>query len=220
MIRATTLQFLKDLKKNNDRSWMEKNKPRYEEARENFLSFVSELIAGAGTIDPDIATLETKQSVFRINRDIRFSKNKSPYKTNFAAFLCRGGKNSGAGGYYVHLEPGGCFLAGGLYMPGPEVLAAIRQEIDYCLPEWESILKNSSFKKTFPAGLDQEHLLSRPPKGYDADNPALPYLKLKSFTISKDVDDQFFTNKNSVSQTVAIFKTLRPMVAFLNRASG
>jgi len=219
MINPSLIQFLKELRKNNDRSWMEKNRLRYEESRDNFVTFVASLIHEIGSFDKDIASLEPKQCIFRINRDIRFSKNKAPYKTNFAAFFNEGGKKAGSAGYYIHIEPGASFLAGGIYMPEAPVLAAIRQEIDYNLADWEKIILNPGFKKIFNKGLDQEMVLSRPPKGYDADNPALAYLKLKSFTVSHDVDDQFFTNKNSIREITKVMKALHPMIRFLNQAA-
>ena len=220
MISPSLIPFLKELKKNNDRSWMEKNRARYEDVRVHFLGFVASLIQEIGSFDKGIASLEPKQCVFRINRDIRFSKNKAPYKTNFAAFFNEGGKKAGSAGYYIHIEPGASFLAGGIYMPEAPVLAAIRQEIDYNLADWEKIVLSPGFRKLFPKGLDQESVLSRPPKGYDADNPALAYLKLKSFTVSHDVDDQFFTNKYCIRDIAKVMKTLHLMIRFLNQASG
>ncbi|HAN66318.1 MAG TPA: TIGR02453 family protein [Chitinophagaceae bacterium] len=218
MTPSTTFRFLSDLKKHNDRSWMEQHKKEYLQSRDTMLAFVKDLIRETGRFDPEILLLEPAKCMFRINRDTRFSANKDPYKTNMGAFMNKGGKKIQAAGYYVHIEPGASFIAGGLYMPMPEQLSAIRQEIDYNLDQWIAILKQKSFRNYFPDGLDKEHTLSRPPKGYDAENPAIEFLKLKSFTVSHPVSDSFFQKSGAVSDTVAIFKSMQPMIRFLNQA--
>lgn len=219
MIRKETLSFLAALKKNNDRAWMEKNRQRYLDAKDDFHQFVDSLLKNMSDWDKDLAGLDAKNCTFRINRDIRFSKNKDPYKTNLAAFMNKGGKKINNAGYYLHLEPGACFLAGGLYMPEPERLAQIRQEIDYNLKEWKSVIGSAAFKKCFPQGPDQEMILSRPPRGYEADNPAIEYLKLKSFTFSFPVNDEVFTKNGAEKEVIRVFKLLKPVILFLNRAS-
>jgi len=218
MVQSSTFRFLSELKKHNDRSWMEQHKQEYLQARDSMLAFVGNLIRETGRLEPDILLLEPAKCIFRINRDTRFSANKDPYKTNMGAFMNKGGKKIQTAGYYVHIEPGESFIAGGLYMPMPEQLAAIRQEIDYNYEQWNTILKQKSFRQYFPDGIDKEHTLSRPPKGYDAENPALEFLKLKSYTVSHPVKDSFFQKPGAVAETVSIFKAMQPMIRFLNQA--
>jgi hypothetical protein len=158
-----------------------------------------------------------KQCVFRINRDVRFSKNKEPYKNNFGASFSKGAKKINAAGYYFHLEPGASFLGGGLWMPEAPDLQKIRQEIDYSFKEFKGILGNAKFKNTFGT-LSTEAKLSRPPKGYDIENPAIEYLKLKSFTAIVPIADKDLWDVNIVKQSLTVFKTLSPLVHFLNRA--
>src|SRR5690606_37986107 len=129
---AATIKFLKDLKKNNNKHWLDAHRKHYDAARKNFEEFLQQLIDKHALQDPTIKEQVAKQCMFRINRDIRFSKDKTPYKTHFAASINMGGKKSVFGGYYVHVEPGGSFVGGGVWMPQPPELKKIRQEIDYC----------------------------------------------------------------------------------------
>jgi uncharacterized protein (TIGR02453 family) len=194
-----------------------KNKQNYDAAKENFLVFVDEILKGIQKFDPTLNELVPKQCVFRINRDVRFSKNKQPYKNNFGASFSKGAKKINAAGYYFHLEPGASFIGGGLWMPEAPDLQKLRQEIDYSFKEFKSILGNEKFKNTF-GSLTTEAKLSRPPKGYDIDNPAIEFLKLKSFTAIVPIADKDIFNENMVKQSLTVFKTLSPLVQFLNRA--
>jgi uncharacterized protein (TIGR02453 family) len=164
-----------------------------------------------------LENLEPKKCVFRINRDVRFSKNKDPYKTNMGSFYSKGGKAVECAGYYFHLEPGACFIGGGYWMPQGPVLKNIRSEIDYNLDEFNSIMQEKSMKKYFGA-LSQEARLSRPPQGYEADNPAIEYLKLKSFVVTAPLPDLLLTDSNLVNIVVDHFKAMKPLVHFLNRS--
>ncbi|MFM7195645.1 MAG: DUF2461 domain-containing protein [Bacteroidota bacterium] len=219
MISPNTLKFLKSLKRNNNKEWFHKNREAYELAREDFHVFVSGVLEKLKAADPDLQPIEARKCLFRINRDIRFSNNKQPYKNNFGAFMNKGGKQSPTAGYYLHLEPGNSFLAGGIWMPEAPQLQAIRQEIDYNLDEFTGILREKRFKKYFPA-LDQEAVLTRPPKGYDIDNPALPFLKLKSFTITMGLEDDILTTKKLATTVSSAWESMVPFVHFLNRALG
>lgn len=221
MLQPATLQFLADLKANNNKPWFDANRPAYEAARQDFIRFVAQLIDGLNAQDPTIAEsgLQPKQCVFRINRDIRFGPNKTPYKTNFGAWFNKGGKALASAGYYFNLEPGGSFVAGGLYMPDATVLATIRQEIDYNLAEFETLLCRADFTRYYN-GLSREESLQRPPKGYAADNPAIEYLKLKSFTASYPLPDNALIKAGLLKQVLNGFAGLQPLVTFLNRAVG
>ncbi len=217
MISSATLKFLKALEKNNNRDWFLANKNKYDLAKTNYLNFVEEVLNGILKFDSSLAELNPKQCVFRINRDVRFSKNKEPYKTNFGASFSKGAKKIDTAGYYFHLEPGACFIGGGLWMPQAPDLQKLRQEIDYCYKEFNGILQHKEFKKTFQ-GLSTDAKLARPPKGYDIDNPAIELLKLKSFTAITPLSDKEVLDPAIVKRTLSIFKTIAPLVHFLNRA--
>jgi uncharacterized protein (TIGR02453 family) len=155
--------------------------------------------------------------LFRINRDVRFSANKAPYKTNMGAWMNVGGKKLWNAGYYFHIEPGNSFLAAGLYQPEPKLLANIRQEIDYNFDSFKKIVEDKKFVKTF-GGLSKSEgmTLSRPPKGYDITNPAIDYLKHKSFVATLQITNVELLDKNLLKNTLNHFKQLAPLVQFFN----
>ncbi|MEY4334228.1 MAG: hypothetical protein RLZZ196_2971 [Bacteroidota bacterium] len=217
MLQSSTIQFLKSLKKNNNREWFEKNRKQYELAKTDYLDFVTNVLNEIQLFDQSLAELEPKKCVFRLNRDVRFSKNKDPYKTNFGASFSKGAKKIQTAGYYFHLEPGENFVGGGLWMPMAPDLNKVRQEIDYCFKEFASILKKPAFKTTY-GDMDNSMKLVRPPKGFEIDNPALEYLKLKSFVVTRVVKDAELTDKHLIKNVVKDFKTIAPLVHFLNRA--
>lgn len=219
MIQPATLQFLKKLAKNNNKPWFDLHRKEYETARKDFEDFIQSVITTFGKSDPAIAPLVAKQCLFRINRDIRFSKNKTPYKKNFAASINRGGKKSIFAGYYFHLEPGNSFVGGGIWMPVPAETQKIRQEIDYCRDEFEKIITSKKFKAVY-GNLDNDAEISlvNVPKGYTRDNPAAPYLKLKSWIAMQEISDAALCAKSLLKQTVQAFSALQPFIYFLNRA--
>lgn len=217
MLQSSTIQFLKALKKNNNKEWFDKNRKIYEQAKADYLNFVTILLNEIQGFDTSLMELQPKQCIFRLNRDVRFSKNKDPYKTNFGASFSKGAKKVQSAGYYFHLEPGENFVGGGLWMPMAPDLNKVRQEIDYCYKEFSSILKKPAFKSTY-GDMDNSMKLVRPPKGFDIDNPALEYLKLKSFVVTRSIKDTELTDKQLVKNVVKDFKTIAPLVHFLNRA--
>jgi uncharacterized protein (TIGR02453 family) len=220
MLNPKTLQFLTKLKKNNSREWFNQHRDDYDAAKENFIELVNQILAQAGQFDQDIAVLSYKDCIFRINRDVRFSKNKDPYKNNMAAYFVKGGKKSWLAGYYFHCEPGGkSFIGGGLYGGEPDQIKKVRQEIDYNWEEFKGILQNKKFKQTF-GDLSREEGMSlvREPKGYDKDNPAIDYIKLKNFIVSVPVTDEELTEKQLVKKIINCFATMQPLLQFLNRA--
>ncbi|MEO7263784.1 MAG: DUF2461 domain-containing protein [Ferruginibacter sp.] len=218
MLQYSTISFLKLLNINNNRPWFETNRSSYENAKEDFLQLVQSLITGIGKFDADIAQLAVKNCVFRQYRDVRFAKDKRPYKNNMGAYFNAGGKKINTAGYYLHIEPGKSFVAGGLYEPEASMLAKVRQEIDYNLADWTKILNATAFKKKFPGGLSKENMISRPPKGYDADNPALEYLKHKSFTVTTPLSDDMLFQPSLKPLLLGSFKTLKPFLDFLNHS--
>jgi len=210
------LTFLKQLESNNNREWMTRNKSYYLESKNTFELFVQELIDGLAVFDPDLTHLTSKECIFRLYRDVRFSKDKTPYKTNFGADIKKGGKKTSLASYYIHLQPGKSFLAGGMYMPSSEVLSAIRQEIDYQSEEFRNILNNTKFKSRF--GDLQGNQLKRAPKGYHPDDPNIDLLRYKNFIVVHEVTDSTLVSKDFPDHVVQTFDLLRSFNQFLNRA--
>ncbi len=218
MLQPSTLKFLKNLQKNNNRPWFEKNRTKYEEAKTDFQSFIEKLIPSMAGFDPTLLSQLAKNCIFRINRDVRFSKDKSPYKNHLSAYFNKDGKKGLGAGYYIHIEPGKSFAAAGIWVPEPADLAKVRQEIDYNLDEWKKILNNAVFKRNFKDGLDLSNTLSRPPKGYDEENPAIGFIKLKSFVVRGKLSDEQVQGKGFLKDVVKVLEAAHPMVKFLNTA--
>ena len=187
-MKRTTIDFLYILKENNNREWFQANKNLYEEARSDFEYFAESLIPVVQSFEPRITNLAVKETMFRIYRDVRFSKDKTPYKTYFGSYIAPGGRKSIYCGYYMHIEPGNCFLAGGAYSPQSEYLKNIRSEIYYNLKEFEEILNDAIFKKTFGQIVGEK--LKRPPKGFPAEFEGVELLKFKDFTIFHQLDEK------------------------------
>jgi uncharacterized protein (TIGR02453 family) len=212
------LKFLKDVSKNNDRVWFEKNKPRYLEAKQGFEDFVSALLKEMIKFDKGLAGLDPKKLPFRIYRDVRFSKDKRPYKTNMGAGFSPNGKLIQEPGYYIHIEPGNkSFIAGGIYMPDKDNLSKVRQEIDYSAEKLKKILNNKTFKKLFN-GFDDFDKLKTMPKGYAADHPQIELLKLKSFIVRHSFTDKEVNDKKFVKSAAAIGKAIKPLNDFIREA--
>jgi uncharacterized protein (TIGR02453 family) len=220
MIKKSTLDFLKKLKKNNNREWFSKNKELYDDARYDFEVFVFNLIQKISEFDESISGLEPKDCLFRIYRDVRFSKNKAPYKLNFAAAIQIGGRKSGKSGYYLHIQPGGeNMLACGVYMPMPDVLSSIRKLIASEYKEYERLIKAKEFKKEFKEVWGGDDRLKNVPKGFLKDHPAAEHLKNKSFIAYRMVPDEKVLSKNFLEYSARIFKIMKPFNDFINRAS-
>ncbi len=218
MLQASTIKFLKDLKKNNTKEWFDKNRKTYEAAKEDFAQLVDTVIQQFGKKDTSIATLTAKDCMFRINRDVRFSKDKSPYKTNMGASFSKGGKKVIAAGYYFHCEPGQAFVGGGLWMPDADVVKKVRQEIDYSFDEFSKIIKNKKFVAQYKGlEISDETSLTREPKGYEKDNPAIQFIKLKSWLAMTSLTDADLIDKNLTKKIVTSFEALQPLIEFLNR---
>lgn len=211
------LKFLKDIAKNNNREWFEKNKPRYLEAKQQFEDFLEALHKEFLKFDEGLAGLNPRKLGFRIYRDVRFSKDKSPYKINMGAGFSPGGKMMQEPGYYIHIEPGKSFVAGGMYMPSPENLAKIRQEIDYNSKSFLKILNDKMFKKYFK-GLDDFDKLKTMPKGYPKDHPQIEYLKHKSYIVSHSFTDKEVYDKKFIAAIGAAAKNIKKLNDFLTHA--
>jgi uncharacterized protein (TIGR02453 family) len=214
------LKFLKDLAKHNDRDWFEKNKPRYLEAKADFDVFVASFLESLITFDTSLAALNPKKLSFRIYRDVRFSKDKRPYKNNFGAGFSANGKMAQEPGYYLQIQPGNnSFIAGGFYLPEADALAKIRQEIDYNPDVLKKILNDKKFKATF-GDFDQSDKLKTAPKGYPKDHPHLEWLKLKSFVVIHRFTDKEVLDKKFLKNATGVCKTLMPLNSFLKEATA
>jgi len=217
MISPQTLSFLSSLKKNNNKDWFDKNKERYLSSKENVAETVEALLKEIRSFDKRYAGLTSKDCMFRIYRDVRFSKDKRPYKNNLGASINIGGKKATNAGYYLHIEPGGSFLAGGIWMPPSDVIKKIRQEIDYNGKTFHKIIDNKDFKKHFGKP-DEEYKLKTTPKGYDKDHPDIEYLRLTSFIVWHKYSDKIVSSKNFVKELGKATKLMRPFLDFLNTA--
>ncbi len=213
-ITKDTFQFLKDVKKNNDREWFNAHKERYVAANENFIGFTQSLIHEIAKFDKSVAGLDAKKAVYRIYRDTRFSKDKTPYKTYFSASLM--GKNTGCGvaGYYLHVQPGNCMLAGGVHMPEPKVIKEIRHEISFYNKEFMKIINAKNFKDNFTL---QGEKLVKIPQGFDKDDPMAEYLKYKELMICHSVADKNILADNSITYCTKVFKAMLPFNSFINK---
>jgi uncharacterized protein (TIGR02453 family) len=210
------LQFLKELDANNQRDWFEANRSRYEKTRKDFLSLTACLIDEIRKFDSEVPLLQPKDCMFRIFRDVRFSNDKRPFKSNYGSYMARGGRKSGFAGYYVHLSPDELFIAGGNYMPPPEHLQAIRQEIYYHPDVYNNLLMKEPFKLTF----DQHYFdaLKTAPKGYPKDWEHLELIKNRSYGFGHHLTEAEVLAPDFPDKCIQYFKIIYPMNQFLNHA--
>jgi len=208
--------FLHQLKENNNREWFNEHKEYYKEVRSEMEQFIDHIILSIKVYDPGIGNITAKQSMFRIYRDIRFSKDKTPYKTYFGAYMAPGGRKSEKVGYYLHIAPGECLAAGGAYSPQSENLKKIRSEIYYNLDEFLSIVEAKDFKNTFQKIEGQR--LKRPPVGFPKDFKGIEWLKFKDFTAFARFSEDQVTAPDFDKKLIEIFKKIKPLNDFLNRA--
>ena len=219
MITTEALQFLSDLIANNNTEWMHANKKRYEQYKKDYNAFANGVLTKMKQIDGTLAPLEAKNCLFRINRDIRFSKDKSPYKTNMGLWFSQNRNQKNSPGYYIHYEKGNCFIAGGVWCPEPSELKKIRKEIAFFHEDLEAILNDNKFKTTFKdIDKSEENSLKKAPKDFDPNHVAIEFLKLKSYTASEKIDESLFTNANFDDVIAEKFSALKPLNDFLFRA--
>jgi uncharacterized protein (TIGR02453 family) len=218
MIQRHTFDFLKELVENNNREWFQANKERHDKARENVIEFTGEWLKPMHKIDPAIDdALDAKKCVMRIYRDIRFSKDKTPYKNYWGVSIPTKGIKAGRAEYYLNISPGNSFIAGGYWMPGADHLKTIRQEIDYNANDLKKIIDNAEFVTLFGDFRKQEQLKSVP-KGYDADNENIELLKLKSFVAFHQLKDEELLHEDAVAAIATICSEIYPLNVFLNNA--
>ncbi len=219
MINKSTLDFLKQLELNNNKEWFDKNREVYNASKQNVLDVVEYLTLEFSKFDKSISLFDPKKSLFRINRDIRFSKDKSPYKLNFGACIDNLGKNASKlkSCYYLHIQPNKCFFSTGVYMPSKEYIKAIRKAIYYNFEEFDKIINNTNFKEKVGGLVIHDDTLKRVPPPFEKDHPSGQYLKLKHFYAFKNIPDNVITNKNKFPKVVIdLAKTLKPLNDFFN----
>ena len=219
MITKEALQFLEDLIANNNTEWMHANKKRYDNYKKDYHNFISYILAEMKPLDKALEPLEVKNCTFRINRDIRFSKDKSPYKTNMGVWFTQNKFRKNSPGYYIHFEKGNSFIAGGVWCPEPNELKQIRKEISFFYEDLEAIMNDNKFISEFGSlSRDESNTLKKAPKDFEPNHPAIEYLKLKSFTASTKIDDKLFLDKDFSKIVAQKLIALKPMNDFLFRA--
>lgn len=211
-------RFLSSLKKNNNKEWFDAHRKEWDEIRKAFGVFTEALILDISEFDSGISGLQSKDCTFRINRDVRFSKDKSPYKSNMGAWMAPGGKKSDKAGYYLHIEPGHCFIAGGIYMPAPEILRAVRQEIDYNAERFLTLIRDKKYKAAF--GDITGEALTRVPQGFSPAPEVEKYIKLKSLVSTRSFSDAEVTNAAFPKEISKLYKLVKPLNDFINEAIG
>ena len=218
MISKHNLKFLEDLKVNNNRDWFLDNKNRYETFKKDYHQLIHGFLEILKPQDANLEMLEVKNCAFRINRDIRFSKNKLPYKTHLGIWMNTNKGNNNGAGYYIHIEKGSSFIAGGIYSPEADDLKKIRKEIAFFYEDLDEILKDENFRKYF-SGLDKNetNTLKNGPKDFDKEHPAIEFLKLKSFVAVQKIADAELLNENFIKTSAEKLIVLKPLVEFLNR---
>ena len=209
------IPFLKNLKENNNREWFNENKSEYDKSRKILEEFTTEVINGISVFERELSTLNPKDCIFRIYRDVRFSKNKEPYKTNMGVFINRGGRKSKFAGYYFHIEPQNSFIGGGVWMPPSDVLKAVRSEIFYFTDEYKKIINEQLFVKLF--GEVQGDKLKRPPKDFPPDFTDVELIKLKSYIVGYKVSDETVADAGFLQKIIRIFEVMSHFTSFLNR---
>lgn len=217
ILNNKTIVFLSDLKRNNNREWFLDNKKDYQNAKDEFEAFISEMMLGIGEFDPSILHHSPKDCIFRINRDIRFSKDKSPYKTHLGAHITSAAKRSdihSRAGYYIHVSPGETMLAGGAYCPQGDWLKNIRAGIDENAQELKDIITAPNFKAYF--GTMEGEQLKTAPRDYPKDHPEIALLRYKSFLAKHEIADKMVTADTFLPHSIAVFKALHPFDTYLN----
>ena len=219
MLSKDSLQFLDDLKANNNRVWFLENKKRYEVFKKDYHQLVASFLDAMKPLDPALEMLEVKNCTFRINRDIRFSKDKSPYKDHLGVWLSSGSKGQNRSGYYIHLARSASFIAGGFYCPEAPDLKKVRKEIAFFHEDLEEILADENSKNEFgDFDRNESNCLKNPPRGYEKEHPAIELLKLKSFETSQKFELDEVTQKDFVSKMSQKLILLKPLNEFINRA--
>lgn len=218
MLQKSSFDFLTGLAENNNKEWVDQHRENYLETMEDFNIFIQDLIDAISKFDKSIAksNLQSKDCIPRLNRDLRFAKDKSPYKTYLYAIINEGGRKSGKSGYFVVMNPGESYIGGGAYQPDSKQLKKIRQEIDYNFEAWKKITEDKQLLKEFPESVSAQESLQKVPKGFDKDSPAVDFLKMKGFFVRNHKPDTFFRGKDNFSSILESFKACQQLNNFVN----
>lgn len=210
------LNFLSTLRENNNKEWFDQNREWYQACRKKMVFLTGMIIHEVGKFDDEIGIQDPNECIFRIYRDVRFSHDKTPYKTHIGAYVAKGGRKSIHAGYYLHIEPGGSFIAGGLWSPAGEVVKAVRTEIFDHPEEFKQIIQAPSFRKIYKQLVDDK--LKTAPKSFPKDFPDLDLLKYKSYVFDAPLSDTEVTDDHFVEKIITFMKELYPVNRFLNSA--
>jgi uncharacterized protein (TIGR02453 family) len=211
-----SLKFLIDLSLNNDKVWFNANKDYYHKAYNEFAEFIDLLIPEIKKIDNNVNVTSSKQCLFRIYRDVRFSHDKNPYKTNFGAYIVKDGKKSPYAGYYLHMEPDNSFIGGGIYMPQNEILKNIRVYILKNAEKFRGIIYDPVFIDVFGELMD--HKLKSAPRGFAKDHPDLDLILHKSYAVGHMLSDNSWHDPDLIDRIIKVFKIQYKLNSFLNNA--
>ena len=224
------IKYLRQIAANNNRDWFYEHKAEYDACREEFKKGVAAAIARISTFDESIAHLTPKDCIFRFNRDIRFSQDKSPYKTHFGAYISAKGKKSLHAGYYIHIEPGNCLVSAGAYWLPTKILTAMRNDIMGRIDKWRECVENGQFVSYFgyanegkwtwngeisEKGFGIEHLKTCP-KDFPRDYEHIEYLRMKDYCVWRVVPDDFYAQRNWLDEFEKYCKVAKPMMDFTN----
>ncbi len=217
MLQKATLDFLNELKKNNKKDWFEKNKPSFEKAKNDFEVFISDLFYQLAKTNKNLVGVDPKKCIFRIYRDVRFAKNKEPYKPNFGAAISESGKSMETVLFYIHIEPGNnSFIAGGRYMPDSASLRKLREKIIDNPKEFKKIIAEKKFKSLFPEL--SELKVKTTPRGFSKDHPEIELLKYTSYIVEKKIDDKLLLSTDFSKLCIEAYKVLFPFIKYLNKS--
>lgn len=210
------IQFLSDLKENNNRDWFALNKERYDETRKYFEKISRDIAIKISQFDEEIKHVDIKDCIFRIYRDTRFSQDKTPYKTHYGVFIAAGGgRKSVRGGYYIHFEPGASFIAAGVWCPPPELLKALRETIYENIDELKEIIENPAFVQHYKSFYDEDKLKTAP-KGFPKDFPDMELLRLKHYMVESKLSEEMLMDENLSDIIAEMLRTAYPLNKFLN----
>ncbi len=220
MIKQTSLNFLKELKNNNSREWFEQNKIFYQAYKDDIISFAENLLLELEKFDLSIANanLIPKKCLTRVNRDLRFSKDKTPYKNYVLVVFNKNAPHGNTAGYFIHIEPGNCMVGGGIWQTTPEFLKKIRKEISYSFEEINEIISSKQFQNIFPSGIQGQSKLKKFTDSSEDREPVIELLKMKGFCTKELISDNVLTSADAVKTIINYFKTTKPLIEYLNKA--
>jgi len=220
MIKQTSLNFLTELKNNNSREWFEQNQILYQAYKDDIIEFTEKLLTELSKVDLSIsnANLIPKKCLTRVNRDLRFSKDKTPYKNYVLIVFNKNAPQPNTAGYFIHIEPGNCMVGGGVWQTSPEYLKKIRQEISYSFDEINGIISSSKFQKIFPSGIQGQSKLKKFTDTSEKREEVIELLKMKGFCTKEIISDKVLTGKDAIKTIINYFETTKPLIDYINKA--